>query len=276
MNWSPAMTAVFTPEGPLFRATELAGGPWSPDMLQGSATTALMAREVEQLAVAAGFAVRRLTFDLWRPAGLSAFALMTEMLRDGRKAKTIRVRLVDGEAEVGRCTALLTAQGGESPADPFAQEVLRLSAGDAGPEAGHAPPAFAQKWSRYFQNVSVRLIEGALEKPGPAAAWMRLDMPLVEGEANTPLLQAVQAADFASGVAQIVDMRQWTFINPEISLYFFRPPDGEWILVRSRTRVGERGAGLTMATLSDRRGPFAEVLQAMIFEKRESAQAQAS
>jgi hypothetical protein len=62
------MTAIFMPEGQLFRATEQAGGPWSPDMLQGSATTALMLREVERLATASGFAVRRLTFDLWRPA----------------------------------------------------------------------------------------------------------------------------------------------------------------------------------------------------------------
>jgi len=119
------------------------------------------------------------------------------------------------------------------------------------------------------------LIEGALEKPGPAAAWMRLDVPMVEGESNTPLLHAVQAADFASGVGQIVDMREWTFINPEISLYFFRPPEGEWILIRSRTRAGADGAGLTMATLSDRKGAFAEVLQAMTFERR-AAQAQAS
>ena len=71
------MTAIFKPEGNLFRATEHAGGPWSPDMLQGSATTALMTREVERLAQKSGFAVRRLTFDLWRPAGLSAFAVET-------------------------------------------------------------------------------------------------------------------------------------------------------------------------------------------------------
>jgi hypothetical protein len=266
------MTAIFKPEGHQFRASEHAGGPWSPDALQGSATTGLMVREVGRLAAASGFAVRRLTFDLWRPAGLSAFALQTEMLRDGRKAKTVQVRLMDGEVEIGRCTALLTAQGSESPADPFS----KAAASDAAPETGAPPPAFAQKWSRYFQNVSVRLIEGALERPGPAAAWMRLDVPMVEGEANTPLLQAVQAADFSSGVGQIVDMRQWTFINPEISLYFFRAPEDEWILIRSRTRVGANGAGLTTASLSDRRGPFAEVMQAMTFEKREAAQAQAS
>jgi hypothetical protein len=255
----------------LFRATEQAGGPWSPEMLQGSATTALMTREVERLAQTSGFAVRRLTFDLWRPAGLRAFSVQTDMLRDGRKAKTLQVRLMDGETEIGRCTALLTALGNESPADPFSKAASQ----DAAPETGTPPPPFAQKWSRYFQNVSVRLIEGALEKPGPAAAWMRLDVPMVEGEANTPLLQAVQAADFSSGVGQIVDMREWTFINPEISLYFFRPPEGEWILIRSRTRTGPNGAGLTTATLSDRQGPFAEVMQAMTFERRE-AQAQAS
>src|SRR3954453_6973056 len=211
------MPVIFVAERELFRATEHAGGPWSPDMLQGRATTALMTREVERLSLASGFAVRRLTFDLWRAAGLRAFGLHTEMLRDGRKAKTLQVRLMDGETEIGRCTALLTAQG-EPPADPFSKP----PGGDAAPETGTPPPAFAQQWSRYFQNVSVRLIEGALEKPGPAAAWMRLDVPMVEGEANTPLLQAVQAADFSSGVRQIVDMRQWTFINPEISLYFFQ------------------------------------------------------
>jgi hypothetical protein len=264
------MTAIFTREGDLFRATEQAGGPWSPDMLQGSATTGLMVREVERLADNTGFAVRRLTFDLWRPAGLRAFRTVSDMLRDGRKAKTMQVRLMEGEVEIGRCTALLSAQG-ESPADPFS----KAAAADAGPDTGTPPPSFAQKWSRYFQNVSVRLIEGALEKPGPAAAWMRLDVPMVEGEANTPLLQAVQAADFSSGVGQIVDMRQWTFVNPEISLYFFRAPEDEWILIRSRTRVGANGAGLTTASLSDRQGPFAEVMQAMTFEKRE-AQAQAS
>ncbi|WP_312015980.1 acyl-CoA thioesterase domain-containing protein [Bradyrhizobium sp. JYMT SZCCT0428] len=131
------MTAIFKPEGPLFRATEHAGGPWSPDMLQGSATTALMTREIERLTNASGFAVRRLTFDLWRPAGLRAFGLETEMLRDGRKAKTIQVRLTDGESEIGRCTALLTAQGSESPADPFLQKFgQRCTAGARHTAAG--------------------------------------------------------------------------------------------------------------------------------------------
>ena len=53
------MTAMFLRDGLSYRATEAAGGPWSPSMLQGSATTALMAREVETIAQQTGFAVRR-------------------------------------------------------------------------------------------------------------------------------------------------------------------------------------------------------------------------
>ena len=100
------MTAIFIPEGNLFRATELAGGPWSPDMLQGSATTGLMVREVERLAVASGFAARRLTFDLWRPAGLRAFGLATDMLRDGRKVGTF----VASEVDDDRLAELMTGE----------------------------------------------------------------------------------------------------------------------------------------------------------------------
>jgi hypothetical protein len=68
------MPAIFIPQGLLFRATEHASGPWSPDLLQGSATTALLAREVERLPGKSSFVVRRLTFDLWRPATMRAFA----------------------------------------------------------------------------------------------------------------------------------------------------------------------------------------------------------
>ena len=189
----------------------------------GSATTGLMVREVERLALSSGFAVRSCLPSICggRPA-CGRSVPETGMLRDGRKAKTLQVRLMDGEIEIGRCTALLSPPIAASrPRDPFS----KATASDPAPETGTPPPPFAQKWSSYFQNVSVRLIEGALEKPGPAAAWMRLDIPLVEGETNTPLVQAVQAADFSSGVAQIVHMREWTFVNPEISLYFFVPPE---------------------------------------------------
>lgn len=257
--------AIFIEEHDGFRATELAAGPWSSDFLQGSATTALLARQIELRSRQLGATVRRLSFDLWRPARLDSFRLRTDVLRSGRKATVLQAVLLHSDIEIARCTALL-ATATESPQDtPQCFEEIP-------PEQGVSPPRFAQKWSRYFERVSVAMIEGALEKPGPAAAWLRLDVPLVRGESNTALIQAVQAADFASGVAQVVDMRKWTFINPEITIHFHRAPVGDWILVRARTHVGQDGAGVASARLADRHGFFAELLQAVIFERRTDAQ----
>lgn len=257
--------AIFTEEVGRFRATELAAGPWSSELVQGSATTALLGREIELHTRGLGTTVRRLSFDLLRPARLGSFEIRTEVLKSGRKATLLQARLLHSGTEIARCTALLAAatQSPEQSSDGF----------DARPpEQGVPPPRFAQKWSRYFEHVSVALVEGALEMPGPAAAWLRLDVPLVSGEPNTAFVQAIQAADFASGISQVVDMKEWSFINPEITIHFQRAPVGDWILVRAHTHVGQDGAGVASARLADRHGFFAELLQAVIFERRATTQ----
>ena len=57
---------MFVPEGDSFQPTEWAVGPWSNDLLQGSAFGGLMVRALEQSA-APGMVPARLSFDLWRP-----------------------------------------------------------------------------------------------------------------------------------------------------------------------------------------------------------------
>jgi hypothetical protein len=72
---------------------------------------------------------------------------------------------------------------------------------------------------------------------------MRLDVPDGRGRGQHAAVAGGAGGGFFQRRRQIVDMREWTFINPEISLYFFRPPEGDWILIRSRTRAGANGAG---------------------------------
>ena len=260
------MQSVFTFDGQTYAATPEASGPWSSDMLQGSATTGLLVREVEHISTEMKFEVRRISFDLWRPARLSGFAIRSEVLRKGNSATTIQVGLIDAGTEVARCTALL-ARPTESPT--IAAEA---ALDDLPPEMGRPPPPFAQKWSRYFQNVSARLVEGELQTPGPAAAWLRLDIPLVNEERNSPLIQAVQAADFASGISQVVNMQTWSFINPELTLHLSRTPRDSWILVKASTLVGSDGGGVARASLFDSDGPFGGVMQSVIFQRRASRQ----
>ncbi len=173
------------------------------------------------------------------------------MLRDGRKAKTMQVRLMDGDVEIGRCTALLTAQGGESPADPFSES----RGDDAAAGNGHAAAGLRAEMEPLFPERIGAADRGRAGKSrvlrrhgcGSTCLWSR-------ARATRRCCRPCRRADFASGVGQIVDMREWTFINPEISLHFFRPPEGDWILIRSRTRAGANGAGPTMATLERSQG----------------------
>jgi hypothetical protein len=68
--------------------------------------------------------------------------------------------LLHREVEIAQCTALLVAPTETPP-------VAATKRSDMPPETGAPPPSYAQKWSRYFEQVSVRLVEGALAKPGP-------------------------------------------------------------------------------------------------------------
>jgi hypothetical protein len=240
----------------LFRATEDAGGPWSPDLLQGSATIGLMTREVERLALASDFAVRRLTFDLWRPVGLRAFAVTTDMLRDGRKAKTMQVRLMDGETEISRCTALLTKR--ESL--PSVCKGRRRRRRARRPARRRRPLCVVLP--ERLRAIDRRRAGKAVTRPR-GCGWMRLWSKVTQ----CPLLRAVQAADFASGVAQIVDMRQWSSSIRDQPISF--APGGGWILVRSCTRVGE-WRRTDHGDAKRPQGAVCRVMQAMSFERREA------
>src|SRR5437588_3740538 len=86
---------MFVPEGDSFQPTEWAVGPWSNDLLQGSAFGGLMVRALEQSA-APGMVPARLSFDLWRPVTRERLTPSVTVLREGRKARTVEASLVQG------------------------------------------------------------------------------------------------------------------------------------------------------------------------------------
>ena len=79
--------------------------------------------------------------------------------------------------------------------------------------------------------------------------------------ANRRLAQA--AIPFA-----VLDFRQWTFLNADLSVNFARQPVGDWILLDAESWIGPDGAGLAMARLADERGYFGRAIQSLVIEKR--------
>lgn len=249
-----------------FRPEDGAVGPWSPDLLQGSATGALMAGAIE--AAAGDGHVARLSFDLWRPIGRGPLTLAGRTLRDGRKARTLEACLSADGVELARVTAqVLRRQATALPDAALAPDIPP----PACPESGRPIPERVRRWSPFFQQVETRVIAGDLMEQGPASVWFRLDAPVVAGEAVTPLMQAVSAADLISGISSVVSIRDWTFVNADLTLVFDRAPESDWILVEAAMAARPDGTGQTRAWLSDTRGRFGQAMQSVLIEPRQPA-----
>jgi hypothetical protein len=90
----------------------------------------------------------------------------------------------------------------------------------------------------------------------------------VPGEENSPLAHAVSAADLCSGISAVVDLKDVTFVNADLTLVLWRRPRAPWILLEAETRVGEQGTGVARGTLSDADGAFGGCEQTLLFERR--------
>ena len=257
-----ADACMFVPQNGTYQPTEWAVGPWSPDTLQASAYGALLTRLLEADAPP-GMLLARLSFDLWRPVTRDPITPSVTVLREGTKARTVEASLGQRDRQVARCTAvfLKTDPAATPPTPPRPAPALA-------PEAGRPVPPQVRAWSPFFTGVDTRVVEGDLLKPGPASAWFNLERQLIAGEENSPLVHATSAADLASGISAVVDLRKWSFINADLTLVLWRVPSAPWILLAAETLVGDRGTGVARGVLSDREGTFGSCAQTLLFEQR--------
>jgi hypothetical protein len=104
--------------------------------------------------------------------------------------------------------------------------------------------------------------------PGPATAWTRLRYPLIAGEESTPAQRLIVAADAANGISSPLDIREWLFIPPELTVHSLRPPIGEWICMEAVTFFQAEGTGLTTAALYDSHGLVGRSAQSLLISRR--------
>jgi hypothetical protein len=259
--------AIYLPEGPdRFAPTELARGPWDPAAQHGGAPAALIARAVERAQSVVPMDVVRLTYELLRPVPLAPLELRTRVVRDGRRVQLVEASLRGGAHEVARATALrirrdeLPAPASDAEAPPH---------GGPATSAPISMPAFERGPTMFARDgMEVRFAAGAFADVGPAFAWFRLRVPLVAGEQPSPLQRLAAAGDFGNGIAAAVPWTTHVFINPDLTLYVERLPEGEWIGLDARTRVGGAGTGVSDSALYDERGRIGRAQQALYVAER--------
>jgi hypothetical protein len=258
--------AVFLPSDGRFVATELSRGPWDASAQHGGAPAALLVRAFERLPASDGLAIARLTYELLRPAPVGEVEVDAEVVRPGRRVQLLRGVMRDADGiEVVRARALQVRAAETEGGDPDPPP--------AGPEHGreHEPngEGFVPPYSPMFapDAIEIRFVSGVFGH-GPATAWFRMRVPIVAGEEPTPLQRLAAAGDFGNGISAILSWQESVFINPDLTLYVDRPPQGDWIGLESRTIIPRGGVGIAESVVYDARGRVGRAIQALLVARR--------
>ena len=249
-----------------FTATDMARGPWDPKAQHGGAPAALLMGAFEALPAPEPLMIARVTYEFMRPAPLGPLDLRAEVVRAGRRVQLLEGSLFTPEGtEVVRARALQV----QRIDDGAEGELERPPA--AGPEHGHVDaPRLPLGPMSFFRTdaIEIRFVAGAFNEPGPATAWFRLKVPLVEDQEPSALQRLAAAADFGNGIGASLPWSEWIFINPDLTLYVERVPVGEWICLDSRTIIADGGTGLAESVLYDESGRVGRAIQSLLVARR--------
>jgi len=275
-----APEAFFVPDGERYVPTELTRGPWDPDSQHAGPPAALIGREVARLDRGSQRRVGRITYEILRPVPIAPLSVTAHVVRPGRAVELVEASLADSDGEVIRARAWRLREGdaaipaGLSSVDgPGAIGSSRstLRPGFAPPGPDEAPPGSFFDTGQdvgYHTAMEYRFVRGAFAEPGPAIAWMRMRVPLVEGEEPTPLERVLVAADSGNGVSATLDWSRFLFVNVDLSVHLHRPLDGEWVCLDAITIPERSGIGIADTALYDERGPVGRAAQTLLVDER--------
>lgn len=243
-------------------ATQLASGPWDPNAQHGGAPAALLARAFEQLPASEGLCLARVTYEFMRPVPVGPLEVHAEVARPGRRVQLLDGSLLADGVEVVRARALrvLAANPGRAHSEKIAPP--------PGPDQGRTGKLPGLHRPRFATDAfEIRFISGAFGG-GPGTAWFRLSRPLVGDEKPSALQRLAAAADFGAGLSGTLPREDYLFINPDLTLYIEREPDGEWICLDAQTRIAAGGVGVAESVLYDEQGRVGRATQSLLVVRR--------
>ncbi len=255
------------PDGDRYTATPWTTGPWDEGAQHAGPPTALAADAIERRHPRADARVVRVTAEILGPVPVGPLTVTTAVARPGRRVELLTAALTAGGREALRASVwrirVLEPGDGDAPG-----AVPDLPAPPAPDKA--APDAFiaAQAGPSYLAGMEWRYLHGAFDRPGPAAAWLRMRHPLVAGLPVTPLVRALIAADSGNGISSALPFGDWLYVNPDLTVYLHRHPVGEWVCLDARTTVDPSGIGLATSLLADTTGAIGRGTQSLYLAPR--------
>lgn len=269
----PAGAAFYLPLAPApdgserFGSTEHTVGPWSLQMQHMAPPSALLVRALERCAPREGTRLVRVTLEVLGVVPRADLTVRTSVVRPGRQIELVSAELLATGAD-GTERAVVRASG------------WRMAVHDTSAEAVSPEPALGplengveveapEIWlPGYLDALEWRWLEGFLDARGRGEVWARPRVRVVAGEQPSALQAAFAVIDSANGVGAPLDVRDFTFLNTDLTVHLHRAPVGPWTGIAAETSIGPDGVGTCSAVLHDSHGAFGRSAQILMVRPR--------
>ena len=245
-----------------FESTPWTRGPWSPAHQHAGPPSALTAGRLAEM-VDDTFRVVRVAVEVTRPVPVGTLRLERTFRREGRSVKAMIGRLFDSAGKLVLSADALAIAEATLELDPAQPAMDEPSPADSRP----VEFPFRDEDPSYANAMELRFARGEFGD-GDVMAWMRMRLPLLEGQAPLPLERVLAAADSGNGVSQRLSLDEFTYMNPDLTVTLHRPLRGEWVGMGARTNLDDRGIGAAYTRLYDEAGPIGRGVQTLMIRRR--------
>lgn len=267
-----------------FFPTSHTASPWGETFQHGAPPAALLTHALERAAAEAGLdptagRFSRVTTDILAPVPLSRLLVSARVRKPGRRVCLLEAVIRDPAS--GREVVSGSAWWIRAREEP--QLRRELSPLVPGPDEAQHDEGFFERWGgAYIDTIEVRsarlprgdvagrtpapALPGALPEvwDGGSVHWIRTDLPVIAGQADSPWLMLSKVVDSANGLGTGLSPDIWSFMNVDTSVYLNRLPEGEWIGVLPDANYGPDGIGVTVTRLYDIHGPVGTANQSIM------------
>jgi hypothetical protein len=251
------------PDGERFFATFSTTGPWFADAQHVGPPTALLVRALERCDARPGTQLSRVTVEVLGPVPAGEITVHATVERPGRAIALLAAEMTAGGRAVLRARAWRLAEGDTAAVAVGAEPPM--PGREHGTERSERPPGWLPGFMDTLEWHFVRSWFGEI---GAGCAWARQRVDLVACETPSPLQRLAVVADSGNGVAAPLDLRDWLFVNTELTVHLHRAPVGEWMGVDAHTVVGPTGLGTVSGLLFDAQGHVGRSAQGLVVRPR--------
>lgn len=245
-------------------------GPWFDDAQHMGPPSALLVRALERCAARHDVHLARLTVEVLGRVPLGALTVSAHVERAGRTIELVGADLLADGRAIARAHGWFLATSDTTTAATAAAGTTGSTWGAtlSPPEQGSEHPIPSGWLPGYLDALEWRWLTGDLGEAGPGRVWARLRAPVVEGEDPSPWQRLAAVTDSTNGVAARLDLREWLFVNTDLTIHLHRAPAGEWIGLDADSVIGPDGGGTAFSLVHDRHGPVGRAAQALTIRPR--------